>query len=127
MTPATYDFDVVRGTAGPTQGITFRLRAKDEGGEYVNIPYEDVRLSIYKRNTLLLRRAISDGGLVLVDPVTNEMSWRPTAEETRLIPKGPNASYELEVWNGEAEIVYMLGTINGIGGINDDIGGDEVS
>lgn len=122
MTPATYDFDVVRGSSGPTQGLVFRLKAKEADGSLSNIPFEDIRLSIYRHNVLIVRFALSDGGLVISDPVENEISWIPTAEETRLIPVGAKATYELESWNGTSEIVYMIGTITGIGGSNDDSG-----
>lgn len=119
MTPATYDFTIVRGTQGPTQGLVFRLKANDDG-DLVNIPFEDVRLSIYKRKTLLLRATLENGLLVVSDVDEAEITWTPTTDDTRLIPIGAKAQYELEVWNGDTEIVYMLGTITGLGGINDD-------
>jgi len=119
MIPATYDFSVVRGTAGPTQGLKFRLKAKN-GETLENIPFEDVRLSIYQRKTLLLRATLQNGKLAISDPSQAEILWSPNTVDTRLIPVGAKATYELEVWNGETEIVYMMGTITGIGGINDD-------
>jgi hypothetical protein len=124
MTPATYDFTVVRGTSGPTQGLVVRLKAQD-GDNLVNIPYEDVRLSIYKRNTLILRATLSGGKIVETNIGEAELAWVPTTDDTRLIPEGVNKSrYELEVWNAGTQIVYMMGSITGLGGINDD---EEVS
>jgi hypothetical protein len=124
MTPATYDFTVVRGTSGPTQGLVFRLKAQS-GANLVNIPYEDVRLSIYKRNTLILRATLSGGKIVETNIGEAELAWVPTVEETRLVPEGVAKSrYELEIWNAGTQIVYLLGTITGLGGINDD---EEVS
>lgn len=124
MTPATYDFTVVRGTSGPTQGLVVRLKAQD-GDSLVNIPYEDVRLSIYKRTTLILRATLSGGKIVETDIAEAELAWVPTVDDTRLIPVGVNkCQYELEVWNAGTQIVYMLGSITGVGGINDD---EEVS
>lgn len=120
MTPATYDFSVVRGSSGPTQGLKFRLKAKD-GDDLVNITYENVRLSIYKRKELILRVSLDEGSIVETNPSEAELAWVPTTAQTRLIPEGENKShYELEVWNADTEIVYMLGQITGIGGINDD-------
>lgn len=119
MTPATYDLTIVRGTQGPTQGLVFRLKA-DDNGTYVNISFDDVRLSIYKRKTLLIRATLANGLLVVSDPTEAEITWTPTADDTRLIPVGAKSQYELEVWNGDTEIVYMMGTITGLGGINDD-------
>jgi hypothetical protein len=121
MIPATYDFTIWRGTAGPTQGLKVQLKAYDtDGVTLVNIPYQDVRLSIYKRSTLIQRLTLSGGRLTESDIVNAEIEWAPTNEETRLIPKGAKATYELEVWNGDTEIVYLTGTITGAGGINDD-------
>lgn len=128
MTPATHNFDVVRGSSGPTNGLVFSLQA---GDPLANIPYEDVRLSVYdkKGNNRLFRATLGNGGIVLLDAPTNQFAWVPTTEHTRLIPKGlgtdelGKAYYELEVWNGEYETVYMIGYIHGIGGVNDDIDG----
>lgn len=125
MTPGTHNFSVVRGTSGPTQGLIFQLLAKDGDAE-VPIPYEDIRLSVYDKRgtTLLFRASLSNGGIVVLDELNNHFAWVPTTSQTRTIPKGENkASYELEVWNGEYEIVYMMGYITGIGGVNDDIDG----
>jgi hypothetical protein len=125
MIPAKYDFTVVRGTSGPTQGLTFRLKATDALGNLVNISYEDVRLSIYKRKDLILRASLNNGQIVVNDIAEAELAWVPTYDDTRLIPEGLNKShYELEVWNAGTQVVYMMGNITGLGGINDD---EEVS
>ena len=89
------------------------------------MPYDNVRLSVYKRSELLIRATLDNSQLIESNPAEAEIEWIPTAAETRLIPKGAKARYELEVWMSGYEIVYLLGTITGIGGLNDDI--DEVS
>lgn len=123
MTPATYNFSVMRGTAGQGQGLTLRLKTQ-VGDDLVNVPFEDVRLSIYKRNELVLREAVSDnsGRLIVSNAGEAEIMWVPRAEDTRKIPKGvEKVDYEVEVWNGpNTEVVYLMGKITGIGGINDD-------
>jgi hypothetical protein len=124
MTPATFDFSVVRGAAGPGQGLKVQLKTKASDGTLSNIPFDDVRLSIYNRQTFLLRLTIGNGEIIVTDPTNAEVEWRPTTVESRLIPKGARATYELEVRNGSSEAVYLVGTITGIGGINDDIGDD---
>lgn len=124
MTPATYDFSVVRGSAGPGQGLKVQLKAKQADGTLVNIIFDDVRLSIFQRDQELLRVSISDTRMIITDPIEAEVEWQPTTSETRLIPKGTKAQYELEVRNGADEAVYMIGKITGIGGINDDVGDD---
>lgn len=118
MTPATYNFTVVRGTSGPTQGIVFRL--KDSSGD--PIEFDDVRLTINKKSALLLRVATidPDDTLTVTDVNSAEITWAPTAEQTRLIPLGAKATYEVEVRHDGFEVVYMIGTITGIAGINDD-------
>lgn len=127
MLPATYNFTVVRGTAGLGKGLIVRLKTQD-GQVLNNMPYQDVRLSIYndKKTQLLMRLAVSDGGLLETNPGESEVAWVPTTEQTRLIPisdKGRTAYYELEIWNGlDDESVYMLGNITGLGGVNDDQG-----
>jgi hypothetical protein len=120
MLPATYDFTVVRGTSGPTQGLTVRLKAQS-GNVLVNIPYQDVRLSIYLRKVLLLRATLSGGQLVESNLAEAEINWPMTVDISRQIPLGAKASYELEVWNAGTQIVYMIGTITGLGGLNDDV------
>lgn len=123
MTPATYNFDVVRGTAGEGMGLVFRLKA---GDGTTNIPYQDVRMSVYQKSTLLFRLALDNGDESFYESNAGEaeITWKPTAEQTRAIPnsdKGKVANYEIEVWNGPGtEAVYVLGQISGIGGINDD-------
>ena len=132
MIPATHDFSVVRGTSGPTQGLKVRLKANtgtEEVPVLVNVSFEDVRLSIYQRSTLLFRGSVSSGHLIVTDVAEAEITWIPTPDETRLIPftkdgATPKARYELEVWNAGTQLVYLLGKITGIGGINDD---EEVS
>lgn len=116
MIPATYNWSIVRGTTSP---FTVRLQA---GDPLAAIPFTDVRLSItnLKGTSFIMRPSISDGRLNLLDVNTSEITWIPTPAESRAIPVGIKAKYELEVWNGDSEIVYMMGTIEGVGGINDD-------
>lgn len=131
MIPAKHDFKVWRGTAGASQGLVVRLRATDPDNpnELVPVPWQDVRLSIYRGKTLIRRLSIldSDPSWYVSDAYGEEFTWAPTAAQTREIPQGKKASYELEVWNGpDSEVVYMYGAIEGLGGINDDQE-DEVS
>lgn len=125
MTPAEYNFQVVRGNAGATAGLVFFLTAGDPPQ---NLAYDNVILSVYNRagTELILRASLDNGHLVLLDAPTNKFAWVPTTDHTRRIPKGlapdglGKASYELEVWNGDTEITYMMGRIEGVGGISDD-------
>jgi len=125
MIPAKYDLTIVRGTSGPTQGLIVRLKSKDAQGNLTNIPFDDVRLSIYQRTTKLLRPSLSEGGLTVSNATEAEITWAPSADDTRLIPEGKKSRYELEVRNAGLEVVYMIGDITGMCDINDDI--DEAS
>ena len=128
MTPATYNFDVVRGSSGQINGLVVRLKTKDANDVLVNMQFDDVRLSIYDKDVksstkqLLVRATFENGQMQITDEYEGEVSWIPTAEETRLLKIGAKNHYELEVRNGLEEVVYLLGVITGVGGLNDDEG-----
>lgn len=120
MKPGVFDFDHWRGTTEP---FTIQLKSKDAAGVEVNLPFDDVRLTITDlEGTLILRKSISTdpGGIVVTDEDEAEVSWVPTVAESRLIPLGANCKYEWEVRNGSSQQVYLVGTITGFGGVNDD-------
>ena len=118
MTPDIYDWDWVRGTTEP---IIMRFKLPDGNP----IPFDDVRLRVYNGSTFLFMLSISEGGATVTDALTGEVTFQPTAAQTRqLVPSqigspGKN-KYEIELRNGASELVYVLGTISGIGGLNDD-------
>lgn len=115
MIPATYDFTMVRGTTSP---FVFRLQSGDPPEP---IPLTDIHISIYNRSTQLVRKKLSDAdGLALTDALSGEYTWTPTPAETRALKEGAKNSYEVEVWNGSSQLVYLIGTITGLGGLNDD-------
>jgi hypothetical protein len=125
-----YDFRWVRGTTAPLI-VSFKIND-------VPIPYDDVRLSVWKGGVLAFRITLADnedtagaqnpGTVKVVSPGT--FQFMPMAAQTRSLIKtadgavGKN-SYEIEIRNGEDEEVYLMGTIAAIGGLNDDE--DEVS
>lgn len=115
-----YDFDWIRGTTEP---LVVALKIND-----TPIAADDVRLSVYAGNKLAFRMSSVDNpgagpGMVNID--TGVYTFQPTEAQTRSLKQskigdiGKN-SYELAVRNGRDERVYMLGTIAGIGGLNDD-------
>lgn len=126
MTPGLYDFVWVRGTTGP-----LIISMKVNG---IPIPYDDMRLSVYKNKgkTLAFRLTLADnegsgpGTVEITAP--GVFKFMPTAEQTRGLDATPNDgttgknNYEVEVRNGSDEEVYLLGTIAAIGGLNDDEG-----
>jgi hypothetical protein len=99
-----------------------------------NVPIEldDIRLTVFNNNgkDLAFRLTLEDnegtgepGSVEETDP--GVFTFTPTAEQTRSLTKtasglpGKN-TYEVEVRNGAHENVYLMGVIQGIGGINDD-------
>lgn len=125
MTPGTYDFSIVLGTTTP-----FRVRFKNSDGAeppvLTNIDFDSAHLSIYNgtkpvADKLILRLETGvDAEFVISDALEAEVTWTPTPEQSRLIPVGEKAHYELEIRNGASQEVYLMGTITGIGGLNDD-------
>jgi glutamyl/glutaminyl-tRNA synthetase len=117
--PAVEDFTWVRGTTTPLV-----MRFKRNG---VAVEFDDARITVYKDKgkTMAWRVAVSTGEIVISDPVNGEITFQPTAAQTRLLTQsklgdeGRN-TYEVELRNGTSEEVYVLGTISAVGGINDD-------
>jgi hypothetical protein len=124
-TPATYNFDLVRGSAATLReeaAIIFRYLVNG-----VAPAFADVRISVYdksdeQKGTLILRTdlGVAQGHIVLTDEYSGEYAWLPTADQTRLLKVGAKNFYEIEFrWAGN-EVIPLRGTITGIGGINDD-------
>lgn len=124
----TYNFLWVRGTTAPLI-VSFKI-------DDVPLPFDDVRLSVYKGKgkTLAFRLSlVDDGG---VGPGTVQIDspgvirFTPTAAQTRGLDETANDGsegknrYEVELRNGLDEEVYLMGVIAAVGGINDD---EEVS
>lgn len=116
MKPGTYDFVLFRGTTTP---LVVQLLEVDENDVETPVPFDDVRLSVYDGDTLLFRKSLGDG-IEVTDSGQSEVTWTPTVAESRSIPLGPVAKYELEVRDGSSQRVFLTGTITGSGGLNDD-------
>jgi hypothetical protein len=100
------------------------MRFKANG---VALEFDDARISVFKDNgkTLAFRASVQAGTIVISDPANGEITFRPTAAQTRgLTESKPDAvgknKYEVELRNGTDEEVYVYGTIAAIGGLNDD-------
>lgn len=121
MRPAIVDMYFVRGSTDP-KIWRFTLSGTSPAQP---LPFDDARLTVAKGNTVLFRATMEDGEIVLTDYTVGEITFYPTAEQTRLVPKTktgatPKASYELELRAGSIERVYLMGLVEGIGGLNDD-------
>lgn len=115
-----FDFDWVRGTTMPLV-VTLKV-------DGTPIPADDVRLSVYNGSALAFRLSLADNAGSGPGKVTNDTgtyTFTPTEQQTRSLKQGKRgqpgkSAYEIAVRNGRDEKVYIMGAINGIGGINDD-------
>jgi hypothetical protein len=124
MKPAVRDMYIVRGSTDPK---VWRFKDSDGNG----IIFDDLRFTCNKGNKLLFRVSITGDGdapaqIEMTDYVTGEYTFTPTAEQTRLVPKGTvaegtvKARFEIEGRQGTLEQVWLMGAVDGIGGDNDD-------
>lgn len=121
MRPSVADMYFVRGSTDP-KIWRFKIAETEEP-----LPFDDARLTVAKGSTVLFRVTMTgdDPQILLTDYTLGEITFYPTAAQTRLVPKTkagttPKATYELELRTGNIERVYLMGTVEGIGGINDD-------
>lgn len=118
MTPGVYDFDIWRGSTEP---FVVRLKTTDEDDNEVNLPFDDVRLTFYGLDDVVLfRKTLEAGEIVVTNEEEAEVSWTPTPEESRQFPLGAKTRYELEVRDGSSQMIYLVGVVTGAGGGNDD-------
>jgi len=117
--PQTYDIAWTRGT---TPKLVMRFTRNG-----VAIPFSDARMSVSDGKKILFRLTIeNNAGITHTNPETGEIKIQPTAEQTRLLLPTrsdgiPRNRYEMELRNDtDGEFVPVMGTIDGIGGDNDD-------
>lgn len=132
--PGTKDLEIYRGSTD-----RFAFRIIDTAG--TPLPFDDIRLTISSKTSndpttgLILRKSVlgvEDFGPEVIDEYTDDPNpldydeysgtviWTPTPAESRALPKGAKSKYEVELRNGTSQIIYIIGTITGTGGINDD-------
>jgi hypothetical protein len=121
-----FDFEWVRGTTGPALVFTFTKNT-------VPISFDDAVLSVWNKGgkSLAWRASIlgNDDAVAQIahDPVLGQITFSPTAAQTRALTqtKSDGAAqnrYEIELRNGTSELVYVMGSILGTGGLNSDEG-----
>lgn len=117
MLPANYDFTILRGTSGPTQGLQVYLA----DSSLQPVAFDEARLSLWTKTGLLARFSTNTPGTFTITSVSSsQLTWAPTPAETRAIPLGSKVTYELELRTNTIELVYLQGGITGQGGLNDD-------
>lgn len=116
LEPGRYDTTIWRGTTAPA----FVVQIKIDGGG------SEWRLNIHLPDGDVLALTTEDGSLtaenVTIDGATwTRITWTRTLAQSRLISRGARASYELEqVEPGGGQGVWLEGSIEGLGGLNDD-------
>lgn len=73
------------------------------------------QLTVWRGAELLF--SAEDGGGLIVDAGARRFLWDRTVAQSRLIPPGREARYEIEDKNG-GETTIFAGTVNGLGGLN---------
>ncbi|MBZ9937351.1 hypothetical protein LB518_13685 [Mesorhizobium sp. BR1-1-16] len=109
--PLRVDLSIWRGNNGPALIWTL----PDE------VPLADSAffLTVAAAGTLLLARDTTSGTLVL-DAEARQLRLDYTTAESRLIPPGQIAEYEIERRNAGLEITELYGFLAGLGGLNAD-------
>lgn len=121
MTPQTFDIAWTRGTTE-----TYVVKFQRNGAA---LSFSDARFTVNSGKKFLFRLSILEGGVEHTDVENGEITIRPSAAQTRMLAQTKEDGvarnqYEIELRNGAEEKVYLMGTISGVGGINDD---EEIS
>lgn len=111
-TPATYDFDINRGSTEP---VTIRLR-NQETGILLDLTGATIALDIVRGAGRLISKTSADGGLAWDQP-TGNITWTPTVAESLSIPNGRLANYVYTVSfaGGPVDEPYLVGFMIGHG------------
>jgi hypothetical protein len=119
--PVTVDMDLWRGNNVPP--LVWSLIAEDENGADIPFPMTGSvwRLTVRVRSVRLFTKtsAVLGSGFA-ADQSTSDLTWTPSIEESRLVPLGALTTYEVERRIGGTQETWIIGTITGRGGINDD-------
>ena len=109
---------VIRIWRGTTRPVGWRL--KDGDGDLFDLTGSTFQLSIAAAGVVLLAKNSANADGLAIDVPNATVTWTPTLAESRLIPLGRVASYELERRIGSAQEILAWGQVEGFGGINAD-------
>ena len=107
--PLHVDMSIWRGNNAPPLTWTLPESVPLTGSSFV--------LTIGAAGSLLLTKDTTSGTLVL-NPATRELQFSYTTAESRLIPAGQIAEYEIERRSSGVEITELYGFMSGLGGLN---------
>lgn len=119
--PAVFDFPCIRGTT-PTFGLTINQIV---AGVPEPATYTDLRLSV-KAGAVTFQAKLSEPGPEITETSPGVFTIFFPAAWTRAMGVGLKADgtaknqYEIEIWNGAYQMVYLRGDITASGGLNTD-------
>lgn len=106
---------VWRGT-NDAQGWEF----KTEAGGIFPLVGNEIRLRVFVDGAAVITLSTDDDDHLVLDTDLGRLTWTPTIEESRLVPNGSLAQYEIERRIGGVERPLCAGVLEGVGGLNDD-------
>jgi hypothetical protein len=114
--PASYDLPLWRGN-NPQQVFRFR----DAEGLFV-LTDERFILTVTYRGALILKKdTATSGSSFAIDTDASTLTWSPTVDETRMLPLGRVAKWELEKWKDGVQVTLLAGALIVSGGDNVDV------
>ncbi|SHF51975.1 hypothetical protein SAMN02745157_2286 [Kaistia soli DSM 19436] len=114
--PVRNDMSIWRGNNAPALVWTLPEEIPITGSAFF--------LTIGASGSLLVAKDTTSGSL-LIDPTSRELRWDYTTAESRLIPAGQIAEYEIERHTAGVEITEIYGFMTGLGGLNTDASPSE--
>lgn len=109
--PVRNDKVIWRGNTAPPLEWTIPDGVPILGSSFVLTIGTDAGVLIAKETT---------NGTLLFDSENRRLAWTYTAAESRLIPEGQIAQFEIERHSDGAKITEIYGFVSGLGGLNAD-------
>lgn len=109
----TSDFEMEIGNNTPVSWLI-----NDDEGEAYPLAGASFVLAVQGHTKITKDSADADG--LAINTGSSTVTWTPTVAESRLIPTGAVARYELEYRSGSDQRTVARGTITGVGGLVDD-------
>jgi hypothetical protein len=118
--------DIVRGANDPPvvwQVLVNKVACNTApvAGDRYDLTGSDLYLTVAVGTmTMISLSTVANPGRLVIDLPNSKISWAPTLAETRLLPLGAVARYELERRKAGAQTKVVAGLISVSGGINPD-------
>jgi predicted pyridoxine 5'-phosphate oxidase superfamily flavin-nucleotide-binding protein len=113
---SAYDLSIWRGNNPP---IAWRFRNADQ--TLFDVSGSRFVMDISIRSVSRFRKDTDVNDNFVVDAAASTLTWAITVAESRLIPEGRIADYEIERWIGNEQLTLISGKLIGLGGKNFDV------